>query len=785
MSKLTLMNYQEISKCLAQCDEHINEGGGKITSVVLAGFNLPDNIKNFIKQDYKTVKKIVDFYYQDFSIKSAGRSNTNIDFITNKTNNKKTKIIEFNNEIFCWLKSINFFDNNQKISQQDKSVFIYDLTWCRKNQKISIEKSIENNFISGIDLQCTGAGKTYIILSKAHYFSQINNQNVLLFCERKYILENEFSPNKEIDKRIFDKSKTNIINLVTDSDKKFYKNIKGNNNLIIVNRAFLSSNNRYQKITKDLNIGLILVDECQSSTAQKTFEILEYLKSLNTKLIGFSASPIVKKRFGNYSLLYGLNGQINYLSNYSIFNAIIDDPPVCLPFKINLYDLKDKNPNFLLELINDYLPILPYKKIIVWFRKTEDCDIYFKKFNGKLKDIKVFISHNKIGSTNDSEFINMEKNCIMLCVNRFREGTNMNTLDLGIMLDADIERGEIPTIQMCGRLLRFDKNQFKKYGLVVDFSSKSQIIEKIIKYYCDILNSDIDENLITYIKNNIIVNKKDKQLIFNLNKTKNIIIQFKTLEINWDTIKNEAIQWIENLFAFNIYLVPISNNVIINNNFKKTVCNKVQVRNTKTFVWGCKEDLNKNIKTNDVVMFHNNINEEIKFYRVSETFVDSTVGELLWNDSLYSRIFTLNYINQNKISRKNLFEMIGYKENYVPRTTTQIKSLSKNNLNTFKNWLNSNIQPDYYSDDSENCLILESNINTELESDTESNDETEEIEIKGKTYILEGAKVYEKTKKCTKGEQYGALNAKALTTALRTYANGKVKKLPAPKEIEV
>ncbi len=57
------------------------------------------------------------------------------------------------------------------------------------------------------------------------------------------------------------------------------------------------------------------------------------------------------------------------------------------------------------------------------------------------------------------------------------------------------------------------------------------------------------------------------------------------------------------------------------------------------------------------------------------------------------------------------------------------------------------------------------------ESDTEP--ETEEIEIKGKTYILEGSKVYEKTKKGTKGEQYG------------TYSNGKFKKLPAPKEIEV
>jgi len=58
-------------------------------------------------------------------------------------------------------------------------------------------------------------------------------------------------------------------------------------------------------------------------------------------------------------------------------------------------------------------------------------------------------------------------------------------------------------------------------------------------------------------------------------------------------------------------------------------------------------------------------------------------------------------------------------------------------------------------------------------SNSESDDEPEEIEIKGKTYILEGTKIYVKTKKGTKGEQYG------------TYANGKVKKIVSPKEIEV
>jgi hypothetical protein len=46
-------------------------------------------------------------------------------------------------------------------------------------------------------------------------------------------------------------------------------------------------------------------------------------------------------------------------------------------------------------------------------------------------------------------------------------------------------------------------------------------------------------------------------------------------------------------------------------------------------------------------------------------------------------------------------------------------------------------------------------------------------EIKGKTYILQETKVYVKTKKGTKGEQYGI------------YTNYKLKKLASPKEIKV
>lgn len=66
-----------------------------------------------------------------------------------------------------------------------------------------------------------------------------------------------------------------------------------------------------------------------------------------------------------------------------------------------------------------------------------------------------------------------------------------------------------------------------------------------------------------------------------------------------------------------------------------------------------------------------------------------------------------------------------------------------------------------------NLLCLrESDDESDNESDNESEDsEIEEIKIKGKTYIVEGQKVFEKNKDGSKGNQYG------------TYSNGKVKKI--------
>ncbi len=674
------MNYEYIKKCFDACDEHINEGGGKITSPILAPYDIPNNIKQLIKDDYKLVKKIVEYHYKLSSYK------TEVTFIQNKTNDKKTKVIEYNEIIEPWLKTV--FVNKPKKVVEEPTNFIPNLDWCRPNQKESIKTSLNNKFISGIDLHATGGGKTFTILAKAYYYNQIYNKNVLLICERKYILNNEFANLSNVSKDIIDINKINIINVTTDDKHKyFYEKMQGTNNFVIVNRSAISQNDRFKQINKLHNFGLILIDECHSSSATKTFEILEYFKSLDCSLIGFSATPIRGSKIKKYISLFGSNNKINYLHNYSLFNAILDynsnmvQPYGCLPFKIYLYDKQDKNPEKLHNIISNYINDLHYKKIIIWFREITTCTTYYEYFqNNKIHNIKNFISHNKLETNNDSDFIKSTSNCILFCVNRFREGTNLNTLELGVLLDSEVNRGDIPTIQMCGRLVRFDTQNIKTHGKVIDFCSKSNILEKIIKYYIDLTNDEKFYKIIEFITKNIEINKENKQINIKLSTNKKIELIFKSFEINWDTIKNELIEYVNNTFKYKIYRVPIGDKS--NDNFNKTV------KKLDPPIWGCKESLVSSIKTNDKLIFE--IGNTLEIYDIIKVETNPDIGKKLWNDSIYSKILYLKYINSvsNIEKYKFLNKLIGYKELHVTRTICPITNYTESFIDWFCEQLN-------------------------------------------------------------------------------------------------
>ena len=86
----------------------------------------------------------------------------------------------------------------------------------RKNQKDAILKSIENNYKSGIHYHATGTGKSWTAIYLLYKFNEVYpKQNVLWFCERKDILNHQFSSD-ELKKRGFKSilSKFNVIDFV-------------------------------------------------------------------------------------------------------------------------------------------------------------------------------------------------------------------------------------------------------------------------------------------------------------------------------------------------------------------------------------------------------------------------------------------------------------------------------------------------------------------------------------------------------------------------------------------
>jgi superfamily II DNA or RNA helicase len=661
-----------------------------------------ENKKLFLKIIDRFRKIIIESVENNFSFKKTLKIINKLLIIELDTEKKKL-YNRFQTIIKDYLTEKEWFINiynNIKPPTEDLLLFQPNLLWCRPNQKISIETSLKNNFESGIDLHATGGGKTYTILAKAFYYNQLFNKNVILMCEKKYILNNEFANLNLIDKNIIDINKINIINLSTNPNKNFYEKIEGTNNLIIVNRSYISHNYRFKLFTKNHNIGLILVDECHSSSANKTFEILEYFKSLHCNIIGFSATPIRNTKLNKYIQLFGYNNKINYLCNYSLFNAIIDyDPSMkkpfgCLPFKICLYNNEDKKPEKIFEIICENLQQLHYKKIIIWFRKIDTCNQYYNYFNvnTKMQNIKLYISHNQIDTNiSDSEFINRESNCIMFCVNRFREGTNLNTLELGFLLDSDINRGDIPTIQMCGRLVRFEDTGIKKYGTIIDFCSKSNILEKIIKYYIDLTNDNHLNKIIEFIKLNIEVLKDKKQINIKLDKNKQIELVFKSIEINWDNIKNELIDYVTSSFKYNIYRVPIGSSSL--NNYIKSI------KNLEEPIWGCKEELVKKIKVNDKLIFE--IDNKLEIYNINKISIDPNKSYILWNDLQYSKILYLSHINSIIIDVRYKFlnKLIGYKELFIPRTIILITNFTEDFINWFELQINKN-------DDDDDDLIL-------------------------------------------------------------------------------
>lgn len=527
------MNYEYISDCLNICQEHINEGGGKITSVVLSGCKIPDNIKNLIKDDYKIVKKIIDFYYNDFIIKSNLSSSyeeafDKIEFIKNKTNDKKIKIIEFNEEIIKWLKTTEFFSTiyeyNAPIEideSQIQPINNINKFIPRENQQEAFDLLEKDGLVTGIHCQATGCGKTFIIIKYIDYVlrtSKKPNPKIILFTERVNILSDLFSFKKgnlepDIDKLnhwknigVGDLTKCNIINRVTNKNQDWVELVQKSKQptLLVINRAFLTLNEKYKNLEEN-DLDLVLHDECHNTSSKQCHKFLKLCKTkYKVPIVGFSATPLRSGKFDKTLLLeiYAKpldNNELNLLTNYNMIYAISKNLILAPEFFWYQFDSYNKNDSLLniiseeevgavFEILDYLVPLLPNKKIIAWCGTITLADAWKQKIEAtykQRKNLKQFMFGIDTSQTNtlDYEYFSKEPkeldkedkrrmyygNSILFCANKHREGSDIKLLDACIFLDKVKDRGSIPFIQSIGRTLRIcPDTETKTKGVIID-----------------------------------------------------------------------------------------------------------------------------------------------------------------------------------------------------------------------------------------------------------------------------------------------------------------------------
>jgi len=162
----------------------------------------------------------------------------------------------------------------------------------------------------------------------------------------------------------------------------------------------------------------------------------------------------------------------------------------------------------------------------------------------------------------------------MICVNRYREGSDIKHLDVCIYLDRVKRRTTLVAMQTSGRVLRVDIEKKKTHGYIIDTfinDDKEQVeilsATIILGYYNKILHfsEDTSENkknfenykkLIDTIEEKTKYNEKTRELTIRLddnNKNKNMTIKLEltTKTIDWKFLKTILVNTIDKIYDIN------------------------------------------------------------------------------------------------------------------------------------------------------------------------------------------------------------------------------------------
>ena len=299
---------------------------------------------------------------------------------------------------------------------------------------------------------------------------------------------------------------------------------------------------------------MIIHDECHSIKNNTTKKFYEYIlsKYKDISCIGFSATPYLE-----YEPFK------NILSEYTIYNAYCDKVIVAPKIKwLKSNNILDNEE--ILEICQKNINELYFKKVIVWCGIIDKCYSLSLLWKEKLKNFNIYVDTSKEDNNDFENYMNEEKNAILFCACKHREGSDIKNLDCCIFLDKVENRNPKTFIQCIGRVLRKDKNLKKKYGLVLDLKASSCI--KI----CDRMNEYLNCNNgfpWTYSYENILITNK---------KVIEHTLKLKKPKINKKRKKEYGIKDIEERFIKSFPNTDIYNNRLkyeLNMIENKNLCN--------------------------------------------------------------------------------------------------------------------------------------------------------------------------------------------------------------------
>ncbi|AYV77520.1 MAG: type III restriction enzyme, res subunit [Dasosvirus sp.] len=468
-------------------------------------------------------------------------------------------------------------------------VAIKNFKW-RNNQLSMIRKIIEQNFLSGLVAQIMGSGKSFLILHTIdqHYKLYPNKKLYIVTCFRQEILKDMFfDENQEIDpSKVEFLKNNNIINLdqfhVIDRvhhKKKAVKLSKNLPSILVINSDYLKVLDGNEIIDYD-DVNLVILDECHSVSANRFYNVLYKIKYTYQKsIIGFSATPLRARSEDKLVNIFSQtfdedkrDKKLNIISNYDFITAIKDN--VILPPRYILCEINKSlngrigkdNKEIMKTVLTNTLETVPYRKIIGWCRTIRQMTTYYKFFKEQFPDLQIYCSScldkslkERGYNTNYHEFAKKKQTCILLCVNRCREGSDIMNLDLAIYLDTVKNRCLLVWLQTSGRVLRKDQRGLKKYGTVIDSFVHSNDIQietltahRIISYYKQILslcdpNDHIEQqeqyNQLIGVFSKMQYDEKKQEIIIKLDDEKEhdlkIKLELKTKTYDFNKMKIE------------------------------------------------------------------------------------------------------------------------------------------------------------------------------------------------------------------------------------------------------